>query len=142
MTQGRYSTYTQETGLEILELLMKGKSLVSICKVMNIAYSTVMLWLIENKEFSASYTRAREAQADYFAEEIVDISDNEALMPDSRKVKIEARKWYASKVSPKKYGDKQQIDHSGTLTLSQLVEQSYKVVEQSPIKQIESDKDK
>ena len=49
--------------------------------------------------------RAREKQADFCAGEIVTIADTE---PDAAiaRVRIDARKWVASKLRPKRYGDK------------------------------------
>jgi hypothetical protein len=37
------------------------------------------------------------------------------------KLRVETRKWMLGKMAPKKYGDKQQIEHSGNLTLEALV---------------------
>lgn len=76
-------------------------------------YETVCRWLRkgENEEFSEMYARAREDQADNMADQIVEISDNEEEDPQRSRLKIDARKWVASKLKPKRYGDK--IQHSG-----------------------------
>lgn len=71
---------------------------------------TVYLWLGAHPEFLQQYTRAREDQADTHADEIIDISDNYDEDPNSRRVRIDARKWVASKLKPKKYGER--IDHN------------------------------
>jgi hypothetical protein len=71
-------------------------------------------------------TRAREDQADTLADEILDIADDSSLDPSDRRVKIDARKWIASKLKPKTYGDKVQAELSGQLTLEQLVLGSFK----------------
>ena len=72
------------------------------------------------------YARAREAQAEYYADQIIDIADqserdlvitedgieqknNEVL--ERTKIRIDARKWIASKLQPKKYGT-DRIDHT------------------------------
>ena len=52
--------------------------------------------------------RARLQQADYFADEIVELS-NEAYDGDTAsaaKVKCWARMWHAGKMNPKKYGER------------------------------------
>jgi hypothetical protein len=72
--------------------------------------STVSIykWLREHDEFANNYARARENQADTFADAIIDEADK-AVDKDSAaaaKVKVDARKWVASKLKPKKYGDK------------------------------------
>ena len=88
------------------------------------AQSTVYEWLLRHPEFAENYTRAREEQADTLADEIIAIADES---PETVKVRdkegnvldvkidsgyvnyqrqrIEARKWTAMKLKPKKYGD-------------------------------------
>jgi hypothetical protein len=65
------------------------------------------------------YARAKEDSADVNADEIREISDNLDEDPNSRRVRIDARKWIAAKLKPRKYGDK--IEIGGTLTLGQLL---------------------
>ena len=53
------------------------------------------------------YVRARDGQAEKYADEIVEISD--AATPQDAHVarlKVDSRKWVASKLLPKKYGDR------------------------------------
>ena len=38
--------------------------------------TTVLRWLDENEEFRDQYARAREAQADHYADEIIEIADD------------------------------------------------------------------
>lgn len=111
MAGGRPSLYTPELAAIICNDIAHGKSLVSICKEQKISYTTVSDWLNEpeKQEFSDNYARARESQADYLAEEIIDIADNNLLQADDRRIRIDTRKWYAGKVRPKKYSDKQII---------------------------------
>jgi len=95
-------------------------------------YSTIMQWLSDDEELSERYARAKEAQADYMADEMLDIADdgrndwmkkhqangesvdvvnNEVIQRS--KLRIDARKWLASKLKPKKYSEKLQTEHSG-----------------------------
>jgi hypothetical protein len=69
---------------------------------------TVRRWRRENEEFRGQYARARVDQADSLAEEIVAIADTEKD-PAKARVRIDARKWYASKLNPKTYGDKLEL---------------------------------
>ena len=66
---------------------------------------------------AAQYARAREERADFHADEIVEISDDESLDPNSRRIKVDARKWVASKLRPQAYGDRIDHKHSGSLTI-------------------------
>jgi hypothetical protein len=89
------------------------------------AQSTIYDWLLRYPEFAEQYTRAREEQADTLADEIIEIADEqpEIIVVTDRdgkvidhkldgaflqwqKNRIEARKWTAMKLKPKKYGDK------------------------------------
>jgi hypothetical protein len=69
---------------------------------------TVRKWLREFPDFLANYARAREEQADFYADEMVTIAD-ESKDSNKARLQIDARKWKASKMAPKKYGDKLDI---------------------------------
>ena len=119
----RPSDYTPEIADDICKHLGLGYSLVKICALLNLEYRTVLRWLDSNVEFSRNYARAREDQADYWADEIMELADQDPQMILNRsgekvidnawvthqKNRIDARKWVASKLKPKKYGDKQEI---------------------------------
>jgi hypothetical protein len=81
---------------------------------------TVYAWVRDNTEFSDMYARARDAQADHYVDEIMSIADS-AEDPQKARVQIDARKWVASKLRPRIYGDKQEIEHSGAMKI-ELVE--------------------
>lgn len=136
---GRPSSFTQEYADSICEHIAGGKSLVSWCKQdeSRPSYTSVMRWLEANAAFRESYARARMDQADFLAEEIVQIADdglndtytdgegnertNQDVIARSR-LRVDARKWYASKLAPKKYGDKIQTEHSGEMTVRSATE--------------------
>ena len=59
---------------------------------------------------------AREEQADFHADEIIEIADTEPD-PNKARVRIDARKWKAAKMQPKKYGDKIDLNHSGAVEM-------------------------
>lgn len=111
---GRPSKYSDEMAETICEKIANGRSLRSICAEDGMpTTSTVCKWLIENKEFSEQYARARTRQADYFFEEIVEIADSveaDSAAVAKARLQVDARKWAASKIAPKKYGDKQELD--------------------------------
>jgi len=72
--------------------------------------STVFRWLEQYAGFSELYARAREIQADMLADEILEIADSE-IDTNRARVMIDARKWLAGKLRPKKYGDRVELDH-------------------------------
>lgn len=124
MAVGRPTKYKKQLAAEICCALGEGNSLVDICAAENMpTRSTIYLWLAEHKEFSDMYARAREEQADTLADEIVHIADTPMLgvkkktgkdgteitegdMIEHRRLRVDARKWVAAKLKPKKYGDK------------------------------------
>jgi hypothetical protein len=128
---GRPSLYTQELGDQICERLASGESLRSICLEEEVpGKTTIFRWLQDNEEFRNQYTRAREIQAEFYAEEIVSIADTPQIgvktkesedgietmtgdMIEHRRLQIDARKWVVSKLLAKKYGDKIQAEVSG-----------------------------
>lgn len=105
-----------------------GQSLRKICMADDMpASSTVYLWLTKHPEFSEKYTRASEDRAHALAEEALEIADdssgdwiktedgerlNSEHVQRSR-LRVDTRKWFASKLAPKKYGEKVQQEHSG-----------------------------
>lgn len=127
---GRPTSFTNEIAAIILERLSDGESLRTICSADGMPNrSTVFRWLSQNKEFCDQYTYAREEQADALFDEILDIADDgtndwmerkdkddqsigwvengEALRRSA--LRVDARKWMAGKMRPKKYGDKLQL---------------------------------
>lgn len=109
MSGGRPSDYTQETADAICERLADGESLRTICLSDEMpSRAAVFRWLGANDAFRDQYERARDAQADALADEITDIADGESdnADPQRDRLRVDARKWVASKLKPKKYGDK------------------------------------
>lgn len=123
---GRPSTFTQEIADEICFRLSEGQSLRQICRDDDMpVMSTVLLWVLKNKIFSEQYRHAREIQADVMFDETIDIADdgsNDWMEIETKsgrvievanhehinrsRLRVETRKWYISKVLPKKYGEK------------------------------------
>ena len=123
------STYTTHIADFICIRLSEGESLQEIVKTVGMPNrATVYRWLLEQPAFCDKYTRAREEQADTLADEIIGIADESPETVEVRdkhgavidikidsgyvayqKQRIEARKWTAMKLKPKKYGDKLEL---------------------------------
>lgn len=129
---GRPSDFTQEIADAICERIADGESLRSICQGYGMPNRiTVFRWLNdpERESFRNQYARAREEQAEFYAESIVDISDEveveatyqgEEVKLDlssaaiaRNRLRVDARKWYASKLAPKKFGDFKAVELTG-----------------------------
>ena len=116
---GRPSGYSDKIANTICERMSNGESVRKICSSPDMpAMSTVFKWLNEKEGFSEQYARAREAQADKYADELVDIAD-EGSNEDAQilRLRMDARKWAASKLAPKKYGDKLDLNHGGGVSV-------------------------
>ena len=123
-TAGRPSIFSEEVAQTICDRLALGESLRKICEDPKLpGMTTVIRWLGDEKfsSFRAQYAQAREKQAEFYAAEIIEIADdgsrdsfededgnvrvNQEVVARSR-LRVDARKWYASKLAPKKYGDR------------------------------------
>lgn len=121
---GRPSIYSKELADTICERLADGTSLRTVCLAEDMpAKSTVFKWLREIPGFSDQYARSKEEAADAMVEDILDIADNGANDwmalndPDNpgykqngeavnrSRLRVDTRKWIASKLKAKKYGD-------------------------------------
>ena len=80
--------------------------------------ASIFLWLGKYPEFSEQYARAREAQAESHADQIVEIADDDKIDPNHKRIMVDARKWVASKLKPKRYGDKLDLEHKGEVGLT------------------------
>lgn len=125
---GRPSEYSEVVAADICGRLAAGDPLVRICRDEDKPHvSTVYRWLIANETFRDMYARAREDQADTLADEIVAIADEpmvgkktttkangdtevvEGDMIEHRRLRVDARKWTAAKLKPRKYGEKLEL---------------------------------
>lgn len=132
--------FTQELADEICERLIEGESLRHICLDEHMpSPALVCRWLIDEdkRAFREQYALAREAQADTLADEMLDIADdgtNDWMARQAKdggdagieyngdhvqrsRLRIDTRKWIASKLKPKKYGDKLDLEHSGEVAI-------------------------
>lgn len=134
---GRPSIYSEELVDEICERIANGQSVRELCRDDAMpGMSTLFRWLAANESFRERYARAKEAQVEYLAEELLEIADdgsNDWMLRKNgedatetvnhehitrSKVRIDTRKWLLAKLAPKKYGDRLGVDHSGKIALT------------------------
>lgn len=107
----------------------------TIAAEIGVSWATLAAYINATPERIEQYARAREAQADKFAEDIIQIADdglndtftdadgnertNQDVIARSR-LRVDARKWLASKMAPKRYGDKTEaeVTHKGGFTVT------------------------
>lgn len=102
-TRGRPSSYTPEIGHKICAKMMDGKSLRKICDEEGMPVrSTVFDWLLKHEDFSNQYARAQNIQLKLMTDDILDIADSANHVDcQARRLQVDSRKWYLSKVAPK-----------------------------------------
>ena len=134
MAGGRPTDYTEELGSEICARLAEGESMRKVSRDEAMPSTVTMFtWLRIHPEFLNQYDRAKKECADMYAEEIVEIADDSANdyidavdengatgatklnteHVQRSRLRVDARKWVASKLKAKKYGDKTQQEVSG-----------------------------
>lgn len=138
----------------ITDRMAKGESLSKILESDGMpGRNLVFQWLANDSHFADAYARAREAQADKMAAEILEISDTpvigikkktdangqvevtEADMIEHRRLQVDARKWLAARMAPKRWGDKMGIGQADGMdplrvdsTVTMTAAESYKAL--------------
>lgn len=148
----RPTDFTPAAAEEICERIAAGESVRAITADDHMpAERTVYRWLAARAEFCQQYARAREAQADALVDQIIAIADapligtittekeivvDGSLEPvsetrtadavDRARLMVDARKWAAAKLAPKKYGNK--LELSGDADNPVVVERIERVI--------------
>jgi hypothetical protein len=124
--RGRPSDYSTRIAEIICLRIGDGESLRRICAESEMPSKTsVMRWLGANTEFRDQYARAREMQAEHWADEIIEIADdgtNDYVIKERgdgskfeavdgehinrSRLRVDTRKWLMARLAPKKYGDR------------------------------------
>jgi len=128
--KGRPTLYSEEWACDFCERLAQGQSVRQICSQPDQPHkSQVYRWLDENADFRDQYARAREEQADKLFREIIEIADDASgdyvttgdgmTIVDHENIqrsrlRVDARKWAAARLAPKKYGDHISHDVKGS----------------------------
>lgn len=136
MPAGRPTDYTDEIAREICQQLAEGKSLREICRSSDMPQeSTVRKWALEDRSgFYAHYAQAREIGYHAMADELLEIADDaqndwmERNGEDASgwqingdhvqrsRLRLDTRKWMLSKVLPKVYGDRIDVNNKHDLS--------------------------
>lgn len=106
--------------MEICQRVMAGESMRRICRDEHMpAQSTVFEWLASDLQFRTAYQIAKQLLAETLADDMLEISDDSsgdfiegedgpafnAEHVQRSKLRVDTRKWLASKLAPKRYGD-------------------------------------
>jgi hypothetical protein len=138
--RGRPSKYTPELVEEICERISKGEPLRQICRDEHMPHWTAVYdWMRKQESFAIRIADARELGEEAIAQECLEIANSplmgeETTIKDNggietkrsdmlghRKLQIETRLKLLAKWNPKKWGDRQHVEHSGKLGLESLI---------------------
>lgn len=110
---------------EVAEWLASGRTIRDYCRQEGKPHnSLVHQHIARDPEMVQRITRARAEGCDAIAEEALAIADECAEKPElatACKVRFEGRLKLMSKWNSGRYGDRQQVEHSGKLSLEQLL---------------------
>lgn len=140
MAAGRPTDYNPEMAKRICDLVATHDiGLPRLCDMFSDLPrpQTINAWRREKLEFSSKYAQAKMEQAELMAESIDDIAINlgqhayidpstgvakiDSGMVAHARLMIDTRKWLASKLAPKIYGDKLQTEHSVSDSTKEVV---------------------
>lgn len=106
--------YVPQYADEICNRMAEGEHVQDILKELGISFVSMCTWMRKVPAFAAAFAVARENQAHLYISQITKISDDvEAGKVDMAKLQIDTRKWLASKILSKLYGDKVQVSGDG-----------------------------
>ena len=116
MPNGRPELYTEELALAVCQAVKTSewglrKTLESDPALPDMR--TVYRWQANNAHFCQMFAHAKMDQLKAMAEDIVDISMDDTLDPNDKRIRIDTRKWLLSKLMPKTYGDKLDVTSGG-----------------------------
>lgn len=128
----RETSYTEEKGDAVCNIIScSSLSVKRICEQVGVDYTSFKRELQTNEALRTKYARAKQDQADHLVEEIIEISDDgtndymtivkgdteynieDKEVTNRSKLRVDARKWAASKLFPKKYGEKLDVTTDG-----------------------------
>lgn len=105
---------------DILADISDGDSVLKACSKRKISKKTFWKYISSDDELRNQYIQATqirgESAIDRIEEELEKL-DSGVSDAGKARVKIDTLKWLACKFYPKQYGEKQEVEHSGTVSL-------------------------
>ena len=120
--------YTPEVADLILDRLANGEGLRGVCRTPGLpTEGAVRAWVIDNHDgFAPRFQRATMIGIAGLADELLEIADaaKDVDSASAARVQIEARKWLLSKLLPKVFGDKLEVQHTASESLAALLSEA------------------
>jgi len=109
----RKSSVCPITADVILDLIAGGESLRKAAKICGVSPQAFLAVCNRDELLAERYARAIKYRAELLADELIEIADEEVFTPaeaQRQKLRVDARKWIACKLSPQRYGDHKVVD--------------------------------
>lgn len=121
---GRPTKFDEARADEICCRLADGETLREICLAKTMpSRATVRRWLAGSSQFRSRYATAREHLADALVEDALHQARNaNSSTASARRLYVDAIKWYAAKLAPKRYGEKVAPDAAAKVTIGDAIE--------------------
>ena len=121
----QFRIYRPELADEIIERLTDGETLSAICRDAGMPTDgCVRGWVAADLHgFGSRYTRAREAGAWKWADEILTLSDAAKTSEETQaaRLQVDTRKFLLAKLLPKVFGERVAVQHEGKIGLEALI---------------------
>jgi hypothetical protein len=101
----------------VVQRIAEGETLVEICRSLELPYSLVAQWIVEDAERVRQYDGALALWADAEAQRCIAVADG--ATPEDvavAKLRISTRLSLAGKWDRRRYGEHTKVEHSGTVT--------------------------
>lgn len=128
--KGHSAEWKKKTFDDLIDWISEGKTMNAFVEAKKVAFRTLFDLIDSSEENKKCYVRAREVQAEVLFDKIQSVANNRtedhtpftgSNVIQRDKLIVDAIKWQISKVLPKKYGDRIEVDqkteHSGTVNL-------------------------
>lgn len=119
---GRPTIRTPEAVERVLERIEDGEVGAEVCDGKNglPSWATFKRWMAEDEALRAEYERARETGVERNEAEFLREARRrpvDSVDAQGQRTLVDALKWRLSKRLPRDFGDRQQVEHSGGVTL-------------------------
>lgn len=89
---------------------------VALCQKMGLHWGGLLAWVNQDPERIEKFKFAMEVRAHILAEDALEIADSaKPKNVNVAKLRVDTRKFLASRYNPKWFGEKQEVNHSGSV---------------------------
>ena len=136
---------SEERFAAVLEHILEGLPTYKACEVAGVDSFAFYRLTGKDEDAHRRYARAKQQAVDAYVEQTLALQDEEPPLAAGanggdpkvdpgwvqwQKNRVEARRWHAGKIAPKKYGDLRQVEHSGAVQLAQDREHALRIAQE------------